>query len=587
MKIKLKRLSITTSSLLVAVMVVLSCNDKFQERAPQGVYSSSSLASAGGVEGSLVNAYASLRYCCDWYSTPNNWLWGSILGADAYKGSEQTDQNALNPIVIYKPNPGDGPVGSKWRISYDGVGQANAVLRALVTAKDIPDADRTRIASEARFIRGLYHFELKKVFNNVPYVDENVTDFRISNDQDIWPQIEADFKFAYDNLGPTASSVGRANKWAAGAYLAKAYMFRKKFTDALPLLQQIYSQGTTASGVKYGLMEKYHDNFRIATKNNKETVFAIQYTVRDGANGNNGNYENVLNYPFGGGPGGCCGFFQPSQTFVNSFKTGSDGLPLFDTFNASDVTSDEAFASANRTFVPYQGTLDPRLDWSVGRREIPYLDWGFHPGVAWIRKVDYGGPFSPIKNVYYKAEESSGAENGSWGQKFNANNYNLIRFADVILWLAEAEAEAGSPARARDLVNEIRRRAANPDGFVKGRFSGYNASGEKIMDLTQPAANYVINEYTNAWDKTFALKAIRFERKLELGMEGHRFFDLVRWGTASDELTAYIAKESVKRSVMAGGAFVVGKSEYMPIPDFAIIQSNKDGKPTLAQNPGY
>ena len=350
-------------------------------------------------------------------------------------------------------------------------------------------------------------------------------------------------------------------------------MFQNKFTDAKALFDIIIASGKTSEGVKYDLVPDYSANFRVTTEHNAETVFTVEASYGDGSN-HNGNYDNALNYPHGGGskPGGCCGFFQPSQSFVNSFKTDATGLPLLTTYNDANVTSDEDKASAD-PFTPYAGTLDPRLDWSVGRRGIPYYDWGLHPGRDWIRQVSYGGPYSPKKNTYYKSDFGATAGIVGWGWANNSLNYTIMRFADVLLLAAEAEIEVGSLDVARTYVNRVRARAAN----------------SPVLNGAVEAANYSVGQYLLPFANKDAARAIvRFERKLELGMEGHRFFDLVRWGIAATEINAYFAKEATRRpTTLSGAAFTAGKHEYKPIPDFAITQSIKDGVPTLKQNPGY
>lgn len=581
----MKKKILIISSVIVTLLVVYSCKKKFLEQLPQGVYDLASLTNKKGIDGMLINAYATLDGRQDQQNGgASNWLWGSIRGGDAYKGTEPTDMVDANPVMRFEILPSNGQLTNKWTGIWDGVGQANNVLRVLPDVKDISAADAKQVEGEARFIRAFQHFEGKKNFNNIPFLDEKVTDYKVPNIDgsgnyiNIWPQIEADFKWAYDNLDEVRPHVGRANKWAAAAFLAKAYMFQNKFADAKALFDLIIANGKTGKGLKYDLIGNYHANFRALTEHNSETIFTIEASYGDGAN-TNGNYDNTLNYPHGGSattekPGACCGFFQPSQNLVNSFKTTAAGLPELDTYNNTDVTSDEPFSSAD-PFTPYAGTLDPRLDWTVGRRGIPYYDWGIHPGRNWIRLYTYGGPYSPKKNTYYKADIGSLAGTVGWGFANNALNYTAMRFADLLLMAAEAEIEVGSLEKAREYINKVRTRAA----------------ASPVMNGAAPAATYLVNNYAAADfpDKATARKIVRFERKIELGMEGHRMYDLVRWGIADVVLnTEYFPKETVRRaSALAGSAFTKGKHEYLPIPEFAITRSIVDGTPTLKQNPGY
>ena len=363
--------------------------------------------------------------------------------------------------------------------------------------------------------------------------------------------------FAADNLPETFSEVGRANKWAAKAYLAKAYIFEQKYTEAYPILQDIIANGKTTGGAKLSLTTHYYSNFNPAQKNSSESVFAAQTSVQDGSSVDwggspNGNYGDILNFPYNGGPGACCGFYNPSQDLANAYKTDANGLPLLDESYAmglkvSDVTT------------PYVGTLDPRIDWAIGRPGIPYLDWGPHPGDAWIRNVINDGHFSPKKNVYALSQKAAYTDVGSayWGPtELVANNVNLLRYSDVLLWAAECAAQANDIPTAMGYVNMVRTRAADPDGWVY-KFANYDAptaTYKYTVDtasndpggafMPKPAGNYKIGLYTAAtFTAANAEKAIQFERRLELSMEGHRFFDLVRWDIAATTINTYIARE--------------------------------------------
>ena len=536
-----------------------------------------------------------------WHTGISNFLLGSVAADDSHKGSEFGDEIWMEQIESYNHNASSLPFDDKWKVLYAGVQRSNDVLRivAKLPLGTLSKEEATQIEAEAKFLRAIYHFEAAKIWRNVPYVDETITfsagNYKVANTEPIWPKIEADFQFAATSLTPTKSAAGRGNSWAAKAFLAKVYLFQQKFAQAKPLLTDLITSGMTASGQKYALVQ-YGDNFNIAKKNGAESIFAVQMSVNDNGNGLNGNAGDVLNFASGGGPATCCGFNQPSFSLVNSYKTDANGLPLLDTWNDSDVKNDQGLSS-NDPFTPYTGTLDPRLDWNVGRRGIPYLDWGLMAGASWIYAQVNAGPYIPIKNAYYKSQQEaySGAVDGWANGQVNANNYTMIRFADVILWAAEVEVEIGSLAKAEEYVNQIRGRAANPGGWVKKYVD--DANPDKGF-TSIPAANYKIGLYAGQFTqsgKEYARKAVRFERKLELAMEGHRFFDLQRYdngtGYMADVLNAYIKHETSIPGYdflyMNGAKFTKGKNEIYPIPQKQIDLNNVGGASVLKQNPGY
>jgi len=559
------------------LLLFISCHEKFLEVPPTGSLLETKLTNKAGIEGALIGAYAILTgRGYDFYSGSTNWFWGSVLGGDSNKGSDFGDQAQMNEVQSYATLKTNSSLAVKYRTSYEGIVRANTVLSLLVKASEpITDADKKRIAGEARFLRGHYYFDLKKIFNNTPFRDENSSGTAVKNNLDLWIKIEADFQFAYENLPETHSDAGRANKWAAGAYLAKTFLYQGKYSQAKAIFEEVIANGKTTGGLKYGLTEKFGDLFHAPTcDNNKESVFAIEAVVSTGDPAN-ANMDFILNYPFRGGPATCCGFNQPSFDLVNSFRTNGDGLPLLEkdeAYNAAYNKEENAVKSdmgllSTQDFTPDTGNLDARLDHAVGRRGIPYWNWGDHPGAAWIREQSYGGPYAPKKFVYQKGDLVEGNIFGVL--TVTGNNYSIIRFADVLLMSAEAEVELGNLEIAKGLVNQVRRRAANPDGFV-------TRNGK-------PAAKYVVGLYNSPWtDKAAAREAVRFERKLELSDEGHRFFDLVRWGVAKKALDAYAANEAKNLPIAFGGVkFTSGKSEYQPIPQQEIDIAGADN---LKQN---
>lgn len=589
---------ITRQLILIGTLLfMVSCTDSFLEQPALGALSEEVVANKEGVEKLLIGAYAALTAQASdvqalggggpWEAAPDNWIYGAVAGGEASKGSFGGDQPAIDQIVKFISNPSNGFYNSKWKAVYEGISRCNNTLKLLEVVEDMTEDEKVNIAAQAHFLRGHYYFELKKMFNMVPWIDETTEDFKQPNTTDIWPNIEADFKFAYDNLPQTQEQLGRVNKWAAAAYLGKTYLYEHKYGPAFDILTEVIRNGVTSAGEGYELLAKFEDNFDAATENNSETVFDIQMVANDGtgtiANANQG---GMLNFPYNS-PFRCCGFFQPSIDLVNSYRTNSStGLPYLDNYNQNPVKNDMGIR-ANDSFSPDTGSLDPRLDWTVGRRGIPFHDWGNHPGAAWIREQSYGGPYAPKKNIYRQATQDIYADQSSWAPG-TALNVHVIRFADVLLMGAEAAAQTGDLATAKNYVNRIRERAANPNGFLKK----YLDEGDpmKGFDNSKNAANYNIQPYPDAQFSSVesALKAIYFERKLELAMEGHRFFDLVRWGIAEETLNAYFNYQGGLTTDVRGGNFISGKNEYYPIPQAQIdLSIDESGQATLTQNPGY
>jgi len=298
----------------------------------------------------------------------------------------------------------------------------------------------------------------------------------------------------------------------------------------------------------------------------------------------------VLNWPYAGNsPGrGCCGFYQPSHNLVNAFKTDANGLPLIgnaadgsqDTYNDVDLPNDQGISFSQPYTLDNSIPVDSRLDWTVGRRGVRFLDWGSHPGSTWIRDQAYAGPFSGKKWMYYLSEENSTTH--STARRSVNNNYRMIKFSSVILWLAECEAELGNLAQAETYVNLVRTRAKN---------TGRQDASVNVKVEPWPVGTFATR------GQGFAINAVRFEQRLEFAMEGHRFFDLVRWGIAEKVLNAYVAKEGIagkdsngrtfsKRNYLAGKVFL-SKHNLFPIPQDEILNSQKEGKSVLTQNPGY
>ncbi|TWW00109.1 RagB/SusD family nutrient uptake outer membrane protein [Chitinophaga pinensis] len=567
------------------ISLSLSSCSKFLDRVPPSSLKEELVANKKGINALLVGAYGALdgqdftdgdmtnlSGGSGYAVSPDNWIYGSVCGGDAHKGSDHFDSPPTLDLARFSAGATNSFLNDKWRVNYEGITRCNTVLKLLPEATDMSADEKTEIAAEAHFLRGHYYSDLKKLFNMVPWIDETTTDMKTPNNQDIWPDIEADFKFAMDNLALTQSEVGRPNKWAAASYLAKTYMYEHKYNDAKPLFDLITTTGVTSKGDRYALRNRFEDNFDAATENTSESVFAIQYDANDNSGTSaNANQGQMLNYPYNG-PFSCCGFFQPTQDLVNSYITDAQGLPIPDGYNTHNVNTE---------------TVDPRLDWTVGRQGIPYLDWGVHPGDTWIREASTAGHYSPKKNVYWQATQDEYYDPRGWAPG-NAINYNVIRYADILLMAAECEAQLGNADAAERYVNIVRARAARPESAVYK----YEDDSEPMDGFSdKPAANYKVSPYPagtfSAKGKDYALKAIYFERKLELAMEGHRFFDLVRWGIADQTMNAFFAFEGATTLDIQGASFIKGTNEYFAIPQRQIDLSTNGGKITLQQNNGY
>jgi len=604
-------------------VLIDACSDSFLDQPQKGALQDANTFSLKGAEQSLIGTYSALKGNPGaWDGEFTNWVFGSIVGGDAHKGSDGGDQADINSIADFTANATNAYFNAKWNAVYEGINRANATLKILakLTEEQISADAKKRITAEARFLRGWFHFEGKKMWNKIPYVDETVeytaNNYKVPNDVDAWPMIVADFKAAYDDLAASGMEPGRANKYAAAAYLGKAYLYQKNYTEAKKYFDEVIADGVTPSGEKYGLLARFHDNFEAAFDNSKESVFAYQASINDGSGGNNANFDMILNWPYNNGPGGCCGFFQPSFELANSYRTDGNGVPVLDLTQsgsplpkydtpAEELKTDQDVAS-DESFTPDDANIDPRLDWTAGRRGIPYLDWGNHPGASWIRLQSNGGPYSPKKNAYAKGDTKLVTDGSSWTKGLTSINFVFMRYADVLLMAAECEAEVGSLDQAQIYVDMVRERAANPDGFVKVSDDASKSDWEAYKEpsiSSHFAASYVIDTYTDAYGSGYfstigkddALELIHFERKLELAMEGHRFFDLVRWGETTEtnpittpvNLQNYLDYEGTKLGIYNGKTFVAGKHEYYPIPQTQIDLENSSSGPALEQNPGY
>lgn len=552
--------------LMFLLVGVLACSEDFTESTAFGALSDDALANAQGVDLQLIGAYSLLdghsdTGSADWHKTADGW-WYDVIADDAHKGSTDGDQADLFLLETYDWNTANPYIGGKWRSLFAAINRCNSVLSLI---QSIEEGDFTQQEAEARFLRAHYNFELQKGWGNVPFISvenfQNV-EFNQPNPGPIWDQIEADMDFAVKNLPDSQSDVGRPTNWAATAYLGKIHLYQGEWAQALGYLETVINLGP------YSLLTEFVDNFRLAGENGSEAIFSIQFTADAGLSFN-GNRGGTLSFPGGGPINSCCGFYQPSQDLANAYQT-ENGLPLLDTYNQNDIANDYGVESSE-AFTPHTGPLDPRIDYTIGRRGIDMNGFGMNVGKDWIRAAfaDISGPYLTKKN-YYHAGEDANRGTGGWGEQRSGINYHVMRYADVLLMAAEAAVETGELAKAETWVNMVRMRAKNMT-YVKASGGG-------------DAANYEIEPYPPFADQAFARKAVRFERRLELGVEGHRLFDLRRWGVTKEVLDTYVANEA--RTIPPFGTATNSyNSAYdnFPIPLGAIDLSGG----VLTQNPGY
>lgn len=586
------------------VFTLYTCSDSFFNKEPFGTTAGSVFKNEQGLESLLLGSYGILS-TSERGGHMTNFIWGSMASDDAYKGSELTDDAQLNYHEKWEVMTDHPYTQEKWQWAFDGINRVNEVLNILEEiSDDLSETTKTRIKSEALFLRGLFNFEAWLVFKNIPIITQETQDpSSVTNDNyegGVLEHIINDLEYAWLNLPETQKDVGRPTKYAAMALAARAYLQVLDYKSAKPLLDNIINSG------KYLLMPNFLDNYKIDFNNNQESIFEIQYSVdRESGNAGPGGRRN---YPHGGDLGMCCGFHQPSQNLVNSYRVDEDGLPMFDTFNDNDLKNDMGVPSAE-VFTPFDDEVDPRLDWTVSRRGIPLMDWGINRGMDWIREQSNGGPYLPAgpKFLHWHKHHFTSETTVGLAGRLSTKNFRYLRYTHVLLWRAEVAAYDGDLDLALSYVNMIRERAGNevlmgkvlihklPNAAYpwgnQTSHDDYLSSEITSVDWTQPAANYKIGTYSGFQDKAEAMRAVQWELRLEFALEGQRFFDLRRWDNLPLELNSmpmiktlndFAEKDLRIRTFMQGATFTE-RDKLQPIPQFQI-----DLQPgVLIQNPGY
>ena len=608
----MKKVLIYFAMAVVLALGSTSCSD-FLEIEPVGAVNETNLTDQEGINYLLTGMYSALNIPA---ATTNsyfgasltNYTYGDVMGGDANKGSTAADQSDFTLLETFSFTTDNSYIKRKWVAVYDAVARANNVMHLAGLIKDelsaIPGQEKdfyTEAIAQARFMRGFYLFEGIKNFGAaIPYVSledyESSVNPLISNVDEsgnyiyIWEQVAEDLQYAYDNLpGAWPEEPGRANKWAAGAFLAKLRIFQSspyngtngtsnKWTEAKSILETVIANGTDSKGTKYTLTPSYETLYTAGESDwTGESVFDVQMAISGTqyyTNAINGNSHISLSGKIGSG----WGFYQPSYDLVNAHMVDENGLPYLDKSYQSK-TSVTTIDGDNVPHTDLTVYTDPRVDVSAGRFNVPYMDWDIPVTIdGWIRDLANGGPFLNKKNLPKKGGLSLTTTGGS-----TAKNFHLMRVAELYLLYAEACIETGDINTAREYINKVRARAAqscimaaDANNNMALTSSPYvledKVSGNTIANT---AANYRIGLYpASGWTVDKAIKALRFERRIELAMEGHHWYDLVRWNAASEELgnkgSGFLAYE--KRYLLKyQSATYPDRLVTLPIPNDEIV----------------
>ena len=569
----MKKVLLYSAFALGTLTMNTGCGEDFLMINPVGSVSEAKLTTEEGIDYVLTGAYASFNNMrqvegCGGAAL-TNWVFGDIMGADANKGSDPTDQSELTALEVYSFNSTNGYVLSRWRAVYEAVMRCNNVLSMAANMGDaLPNA--ADIIAQAKFIKAVWLFEGIKTFGAaIPYVAledyQANTDPQVSNVDEngqyvyIWDKVEQDLKDAIADLPATRTSgnYGRATSWMAKAVLAKMYLFwsspyngtnatdASKLAQASSLLDDIITNGVDAKGQKYTLAPDYYTLWKAGESDwTGESIFDIQTVIH----GTQTDTSALIHASMNGlrgimGVGGGWGFYQPTHEFVNSYIVDANGLPL------ANYTALEPLADAATMTSDLSIATDPRVDMVAGRPGVPYFDYGT-PSITdetlWIRDKTNAGPYINKKHIIGKADRAAhGTSNAAAASDVN---YHVIRFADILLMRAECDIRDGGDTKlAHEYINKVRARAAktgvSADATTVGSYTLENlADGTTTTGM---AANYRVGLYpgTDFASVDAAWTALKRELRAEFGMEGHRWFDIARWGEVGTVLNAYRAYE--------------------------------------------
>ena len=543
---------------------------------PQATLTQDEIKNPEYIDNVLTSAYAGLLSIEDMNSSFSLWNY-DVRSDDAYVGgASPTDGEAFHILEKHVGvKTDDWPYNDIWDRFYKYLSRISLSLDMLAVADQNSTVIQQR-TGEMMFLRAYGHFQLKRLFKKIPFVNKlnmdedyynNLTNTEYTNDEG-WQQIINDLEAAYAVLPDVQTEKGRPTKAACAAFLAKVYLYKAYRQDNdnnnqvtavnEADLQKVveYTNPDIYTKAGYGLESDLHNNFRPEEmyENGKESIWAIQYSRDDGTDYGNLNFSNRLIPPELEGILGGCDFYKPSRNLVNAYVTDVEGHPTF-------TTSEEVYELGSAK------TVDPRLFITVG---IPGTQFMFNPDAkfkieatrGWSRSGGNYGYFISLKQCVDPAWTGKYLINAD-NQWATSMNRIVFRYADVLLMRAEALAQLGQTKDAIILVNQVRSRAKSMQS------SSIVANYSSTLNV-----HYNVKPYDGSYDKAEAMKIVKMERRLELAMESERFFDLVRWGDAEKVINDFYLNESKSMKFIEGAHFTANKNEYLPIPHEQMAASN-------------
>lgn len=487
------------SAIFGVFLLFTACSD-FLDEELQGIYSSQTFYNTEEQALKALNA----TYAVTAFTDIANciWVFGDVASDDTDKGGNPGDQSEIQYIDDFETTSDNGYVEYIWQHYYEGITRANNVIY-YTPGIDMDKDTRGRIVGEAKFLRAYFYFNLVNIFGEIPLKTEPALisedlQVPVSSVSEIYIRIEQDLTEAYMALTATyeVSETGRATKGAALGMLAKVYLFRERWQDALNTIDIIENLKM------YSLLSIYSQNFEVGYENNNESIFEIQHlSAQDPSEG------SYLNQWFSPQQENGYFFDAPTQNLVDEFE------------------------------ITTSGVYDPRLDYSIGRE-----------GGEWMNGEDFDPSWSPTG--YLGKKHIQPLEEISKGTKGDADlNYTYMRYAELLLMKAEALNELGRTNEALDPLNEVRKRARESYLYDTSLIGYGTIPNDLLPDITST-------------DQEKVRSAIRHERRIELCLEFHRFFDLMRYGREAAE------------AALPDKSFDYSEDRYFPIPQSELDANN-------------